>query len=97
QLVIDHTARRSSDLPRWLRKATSNAVGPVEAAYDGNPIGSCAVPGLDWDNLVRRHRRSIRPAEGGSGTAWWPSWEQLCAAWRLRSEEHTSELQSREN
>lgn len=70
-------------VPRWLRRATADAVGGSDGAYDGWPIGECGVPGLDWDKLVRKHRRSIRPAGGGTGTDRWPSWEQWCAAWRL--------------
>lgn len=74
----------TTGVPRWLRKTTAEAVHGSDAdAYPGEVIGGVSVPGLDWDKLVRRHRRSIRPADDGQGSDRWPSWEQMCAAWHL--------------
>src|SRR5690606_39934544 len=63
----------------------------------------CFIRGVNWlfphafYYSVRGPRRDERPPDVGPHAAWWDRYGEYADACRRRSEEHTSELQSREN
>src|SRR5690606_42007117 len=76
--------RRSSDLIRYL--LTARKAGWYSAGYTGAPETRSSELNELWQPLIWQERRF--PSES------FLSAEYMCS---LRSEEHTSELQSREN
>src|SRR5690606_41959262 len=90
---VSFPTRRSSDLPDDLRPyAAAGAAGELLPALSRAPP---AQPSVEDSSTIRRHKRRLPAVRQGR----LQGREALIWSARLgpRSEEHTSELQSREN